>query len=84
MDFFGCGYTVKHKNFICYSVYKFEDISLKIIPFFQQYKIIGEKYKDFKDFCIIAELIKNKTHLTKEGVDKIKLIKSGMNNNRYI
>jgi hypothetical protein len=30
-----------------------------------------EKSKDFNDFCLIAELMKNKAHLTEEGKNKI-------------
>lgn len=84
-NFLGEGSIVKHKkrNYIYYSVSKFEDIYLKVIPFFKKYQIIGEKSLDFEDFCKVAELIKNKTHLTKQGLKEILLIKSGMNKNRY-
>jgi len=37
---------------------------------------------DFADFCEAAELVKNKDHLTKEGLDRIRLIKMGMNKKR--
>ena len=54
----------------------------KIIPFFKKYPIIGVKAMDFADFCEAAELVKNKDHLTKEGLDRIRLIKMGMNKKR--
>ena len=42
--------------------------------------IIGVKSKDFADWCEVAELIKNKAHLTAEDLKKIKKkIKVGMN-----
>ena len=50
-----------------------------IIPFLKKYKIKGIKYKDFADLCKVAELIKQKKHLTAEGLDQIKQIKAGMN-----
>ena len=54
----------------------------KVIPFFKKYPIIGVKALDFSDFCIVAELIKNKAHLTPKGLDEIRLIKLGMNKER--
>jgi hypothetical protein len=39
---------------------------------------------DFKDFCLVAELINKKAHLTWEGLKKINVIKSRMNLGRYI
>ena len=50
--------------------------------FFDKYKIIGEKSRDFDDFKKVALLMKNKAHLTKEGLEEIRLIKTGMNNKR--
>jgi len=37
------------------------------------------KAKDFNDFCKFAEMMKEKKHLTKAGLEKIKKIKAGMN-----
>ena len=39
---------------------------------------------DFQDFCKIAKLMKQKQHLTKKGLNKIKQIKSKMNKARII
>jgi len=55
-----------------------------MIPLFKQYEIKGTKYLDFLDFCLVAELMKNKSHLTVEGLEKIRLIKSRMNKGRHI
>ena len=72
-------------------VINFNDIVTIIIPFFtflqdlkrscrkEKYKIIGEKSKDFNDFCDVLEIMKEKKHLTKEGLEQIKKIKAGMN-----
>jgi len=40
---------------------------------------LGAKARDFKDFEEASVIIKNKAHLTKDGLDKINLIKSKMN-----
>lgn len=72
----------KQGNVINFEVTKFEDLIDKVIPFFIKYPIIGVKALDFSDFCIVAELIKNKAHLTPKGLDEIRLIKLGMNKER--
>ena len=62
---------------------KFSDIFNKIIPLFNQYPLIGTKQEDYLDFFFkVAELIRSKDHLTKEGVDKIQTIKCNMNSKR--
>jgi hypothetical protein len=40
------------------------------------------KVKDFDDWCQVAELMKEKQHLNLEGLNRIKIIKSGMNRGR--
>jgi hypothetical protein len=53
-----------------------------IIPFFNQYPILGTKYLDYLDWCKIANLMNLGSHLTSEGLSEIRKIKSGMNTNR--
>ena len=78
---FGCGsFSIADKSGIgMFAVRNFSHIVDIIIPFFEQYPILGTKVKDFEDFKEASLLIKSKTHLTKEGLDKILLIKSRMN-----
>jgi len=59
-------------------VMKYSDIMV-IITFFEKYPIQGKKSLDFADFKKVAEILKNKEHLTSEGFNKILEIKSGMN-----
>lgn len=54
----------------------------KVIPFFLKYPLQGVKRKEFKDFTRVAELMKLKAHLTKEGLEEIRAIKAGMNSQR--
>jgi hypothetical protein len=81
---FGCGSLniVEKSGIIRFSVRNLSDITDKIIPFFEEYNIQGVKAKDFNDFKEASILMKSKLHLTKEGLDKILLIKSRMNFNR--
>ena len=82
IDYFGCGGVHKNRNWFDYRVTKFEDIITNIIPFFQINMIQGVKTKNFKDWCLVAELMKDKQHLTKNGLEQIKKIKAGMNKKR--
>jgi hypothetical protein len=81
IQFFGCGsYTIAEKSSVgTFGVKSFTDITEKIIPFFDEYPILGTKLKDYEDFKEASLLIKSKLHLTKEGLEKIILIKSRMN-----
>lgn len=63
-------------------VARFSDLNQKIIPFFNQYPINGIKHLDFLDWCKIANLINIGSHLTTEGLEEIRRIKSGMNKGR--
>ena len=58
------------------------DLTEKIIPFFKKYPILGKKAQDFSDRCKVAILMQNQIHLTKEGLEQIRKIKSGMNTGR--
>ena len=60
------------------------DITKYVIPFFQAHNPLeGAKKNDYNDFMKVAELMKAKAHLNKDGLEKIRLIKQGMNSNRY-
>lgn len=65
-----------------YEVKNFADIIANIIPFFDKYPLQGEKAKDFMDFKKVALLMQSKAHLTREGLEEIRKIKSGMNRER--
>jgi len=57
-------------------VSKFSDIKDKIVPFFLTSTLIeGEKYKDYRDWCKVVDIVKTKNHLTKEGLDQVIQIK---------
>lgn len=51
IKYLDCGRISKSGKAIDYQVSRFSDLENKIIPFFKKYKILGEKSKDFNDFC---------------------------------
>jgi hypothetical protein len=63
-------------------VRRLSDITDKIIPFFDKYPIVGVKALDYADLKKAAEIMKVKGHLTKDGLDLIRKIKSSMNTGR--
>jgi len=77
-----CGTLQTSRHTVELTIVSLEDIINIIIPFFTKYPLQGAKRLDFADFCKVAELMKNKAHLTPEGLDQIREIKSGMNSGR--
>lgn len=82
MDYLGCGGVYKNKDVFEYRVSKFSDIEDKIIPFLKNYPLEGVKSLDFDDWCLVARIMKDKKHLTPEGLEEIKQIKARMNKQR--
>jgi hypothetical protein len=82
-EFLGCGSVTKgYKSVHRYRVTKISHLTNQIVPLLKKYGILGEKSKDFDDFCKVVEMVKVKKHLTKEGLDEIRIIKAGMNTGR--
>ncbi len=54
-----------------------DEINQKLIPFLTKYEV---KRLDFERFKKASDLIKNKTHLTSEGIALLKAIKDEMYN----
>lgn len=79
---YGRYYKSPTRNEGQYLVTVFSDINDKLIPFLNEYPLLGTKKDDYLDFAQIAELIKSKAHLTDEGLERIKLIQSNMNRKR--
>ncbi|MDD3531260.1 MAG: LAGLIDADG family homing endonuclease [Candidatus Pacebacteria bacterium] len=63
-----------------YTVSSEKDIQETVIPFFKQYPLqSASKGASFEIFCKIASLVKEKKHLTPEGLEEIRELKSRMN-----
>ena len=84
IKYFKSGVLEKHTQFpaVTLVIVKFSDLIEKIIPFFELYPLIGIKQKDFLDWCKIARLMNDGSHLTIEGLNLIRQIKDGMNKGR--
>jgi hypothetical protein len=81
-EYLACGDVCVNATIVDFKVNKFTDLTDKVIPFFEKYRLQGAKSKDLADFCRVAELIKNKAHLTASGLEQIRKIKTGMNRGR--
>lgn len=80
--YLGCGIIRKANNRETaeWIITKSDDINLNLIPLLTKYTLSGVKLLDFERFKKASFLIKNKMHLTSEGVTLIKAIKDAMYN----
>ncbi len=73
-----------HTQCYRYTVSSHAEIFNKIIPFFQQHPLqSASKSKSFNIFCQIAGLLQKQAHLTKKGVERIRSLKSQMNQKTF-
>lgn len=83
VEIFGCGAIYSQSkstgNVQDFMVTGLSHITDKVIPFFLAHPLQGAKKKEFANFIKVANLMKVKAHLTKEGLEEIRAIKSGMN-----
>ncbi|CCC14779.1 unnamed protein product [Sordaria macrospora k-hell] len=81
VEYFGSGKIYKYggKSAVSLTIVDFTDITNILVPFFNKYPIIGIKLYDYLDWCKIHSLMINRSHLTVEGINSIRKIKSGMN-----
>ena len=88
IDYFHCGYLSRPKDIVNFTLTNFKDITQKLIPLFLTpaggINIHVIKNEDLKDFCRVAEMIQQNKHLTLEGLEEIRKIKSGMNRGRSL
>lgn len=82
--YLNCGRLTVLDDAVHLYVTKFSDLIDKVIPFFREHPILGIKSQDFHDFCLGAEIMKEKRHLTLEGLNEIREIKGRMNTVRKI
>ena len=81
-NYFNAGSVSLNRNAFVFRVVNFSELTEIILPFFINYPIQGIKYFDYLDFLKAVEIIKDKNHLTLEGLEKIQKIKNGMNSRR--
>jgi len=84
VEYFGSGTIYKYagKSAVSLTIFDFKYITNIIVPFFNKNPIIGIKLYDYLDWSKIHSLMINRSHLTAEGINSIREIKSGMNTGR--
>jgi hypothetical protein len=83
-DVFNCGYVSKkggNPSCYVYCVDRISDILDRVIPFFDKYHLVGEKYNNFLLFKQIVIGISHKEHLSKEGFIRLARTAFQMNRN---
>jgi len=79
LDNIGSIYYNKNDDTYKYKVYSIDQLNNIIIPHFKTYYLLTQKRVDFEFFSKIVEIIKNKEHLTMEGLQKIVNLKTALN-----
>jgi sRNA-binding regulator protein Hfq len=78
-SYFRVGNVYSRKSGICvYLVQSIKDLAV-IINHFDKYSLISKKQADYLLFKMAVNFIKNKEHLTIEGLRKIIAIRASMN-----
>lgn len=78
-SYFGIGKIITKDTRASFEVKNLKEISEVIIPHFELYPLISEKFADYCLFKSTVELLLRKEHLTKEGLIKIVSLKSSLN-----
>ncbi len=82
-SFFECGsifvnrrHDNHRENIYRFCVRSFKDLNEKIIPFFRDNPLKTYKKNDFELFCKVVEMMKNRQHLTIDGLEAIRQLKN--------
>ncbi len=82
-DLLDCGRVERRAGFAAdFTVTSIKDIESKILTFFDKYPLLGSKLLNLKDFKEAFKIMEVKGHLTEEGLNRIRVIKAGMNTGR--
>jgi hypothetical protein len=82
-SFFGCG-NIRHNNngTVDFEINDFSSLKTILIPHFLKYPLRGTKYLDFISFKEASHIFESGEHLKEEGINKLYLLKRGMNTQR--
>lgn len=85
IPYFNCGKIKKdtRHSVLYFTVSNFTHLIERILPFFQEHKILGVKSLDYGDWCKAVEIIKMKAHLTTGGINELRKLQDGMNSKRW-
>jgi hypothetical protein len=64
---------------VYYTVANIKYLTNLIVPHFDTYKLIGNKYKNYLIWRKILLLVNSKAHLTSEGLNRIKELRYKLN-----
>lgn len=78
-SFFNTGNIYIKKNSVTYDIRDINSLVNIVIPHFNKYSLISQKYSDYILFRSIVELVENRNHLTKEGLERIVELKASLN-----
>lgn len=67
-EYFNTGSISLNRNTFVYRVVSYSELTEKILPFFNIYPVQGIKSFYYLDFLKAVYIIKEKRHLTKEGL----------------
>lgn len=67
------------KGTFSYRIESSEQIYNVVLPYFDKYPLITQKFGDYLLFREVVKLMNNKEHLTDEGLNKIVSIKASIN-----
>ena len=83
--YFGCGVVRKnHGTRLCYRVRGHENLLHKILPFFEKHQLKTRKRVDFAKFRKVVLQMEKGEHLTHDGLEKIREIKTTMNSTTFL
>ena len=84
-NYFGCGVVRKnHGSRLCYRVRGHKNLLEKVLPFFEKHQLKTKKRIDFVKFREVVLLMEQGKHLTPEGLDQIRKIKTTMNSTTFL
>ena len=79
-DYFGCGVVrVNHGDQMVYRVRKITNLVENIVPFFMKHPLKSKKNVAFRKFRKVVLKMAKGDHLTRDGVEEIRLIANQMN-----
>jgi LAGLIDADG endonuclease len=88
-SYFGCGHVYRNRrrdnhkeDLLCFNVFRLDDLSNIIVPFFEANPLRTAKQEEFLKFRAILRMMKLRMHLTLDGMRKIAEIQQKMNHRR--
>lgn len=82
VEYLGFGHIAINREAVDFIVTKFSDLADKLLLLLQKHPIVGCKYLDYLYFVKAVELMKNKAHLTEEGLNQFRELQELMNSGR--